>query len=415
MRLSPIASAALIALTACGEIPVQPPPAAPLVRIDAAPRHLVSTTGVEMIDLTPFIGGFGSRATAVGVNDRNEIVGSIQIDFASSAVVWRDGVMMHLDDAGAENSLASAINERGDISGWSYTLNDWRGLLWVGDVRNVLADDGGMGNYTHGLNDSRTVVGTSIWHPDGSVHPLPPPMTFAQSINNNGWIRGHLSGLGGDVLVWNGVEVINIGRGSYSNGGKDINDDGVVIGLGVTQGYKWKDGVFTYLPGLNGSEFSYAESINRLGDVAGHGGGGAAVWWNDGTTTDLGVLPGTTFSTAIDLNNNGWIVGISGDGGGGPDHAVLWKVPRPPATPPTPAAMLADLRDRVAEIGVKAKPLHAKLDAAAMHLRQGRSVPAANELRAFINQLEAIVRRGDLSAADAAPLSARARDIIARL
>lgn len=51
-----------------------------------------------------------------------------------------------------------------------------------------------------------------------------------------------------------------------------------------------------------------------------------------------------------------------------------------------------------------ANSLTAKLDAAKRQLERGNTTPAVNQLEAFLNELEAMVRSGRLSAADAEPL-----------
>lgn len=402
MRLTTAAAVALVALGACAEAPLDPAPRSHLVFNPDAPARLVSSTGVEMIDLTPDLGPF-DYAFAQGVNDRGEVVGSVSDASGTRAFVWRAGEMKFLGVPGASSAGARGINERGDIVGFAEFPfpGGWRAVIWTNDVPSLLPGQG-TGN---GINEARTVVGSSVWYADGTVAPLPPLMSEAHSINNNGWIRGHVSGIGGDIVVWNGVESINIGPFSYPRGGKNINDDNAVVGIHFMTGFVWRDGVFTELPPLQEGGSSQGVGINRAGDVAGAHNGGAGVWWSDGTTTDLGFPPDASFDTyAVDLNNTGMVIGYAAR------HAVLWKV-----TPPNPAALLAGLQSDVAALGAGARGLNGILDAVARSLTEGRNAAAANQLRAFIRQVETLVRRGAVSAGDAEPLLATARTILARL
>jgi DNA/RNA endonuclease G (NUC1) len=59
--------------------------------------------------------------------------------------------------------------------------------------------------------------------------------------------------------------------------------------------------------------------------------------------------------------------------------------------------------------------LSSKLDAAQRQLTQGGSIPAANQLSALLNEIDAMVRSGRLSAADAAPLRALVGRVISSL
>jgi hypothetical protein len=63
----------------------------------------------------------------------------------------------------------------------------------------------------------------------------------------------------------------------------------------------------------------------------------------------------------------------------------------------------------------ESQALGASLDAAAKSLAKGNTGPAANQLEAFINKVEAQQRSGRLSNADAAALIAYARRVIASI
>ena len=72
---------------------------------------------------------------------------------------------------------------------------------------------------------------------------------------------------------------------------------------------------------------------------------------------------------------------------------------------PSPASVVQSLIQQVDDMsGLPGNSLHAKLDAAAKQIQAGKPTPAANLLQAFLNEVEAIVGSGRMSAADAEPL-----------
>jgi len=64
---------------------------------------------------------------------------------------------------------------------------------------------------------------------------------------------------------------------------------------------------------------------------------------------------------------------------------------------------------------VKTQSLLAKLDAASAQLERGNGTPAANQLGAFVNELQVMVRSGRVSAARAAPIVSYAQRVIASI
>jgi PKD repeat protein len=62
-----------------------------------------------------------------------------------------------------------------------------------------------------------------------------------------------------------------------------------------------------------------------------------------------------------------------------------------------------------------ANSLQAKLDAAANQLGKGNGTPAANQIEAFANELNAMIRSGRVTEADAAPLLTYAQRVVASI
>jgi uncharacterized membrane protein len=397
----------------------------------AALMHLVSSSGIEMVDLGPGV--------ATGVNDRNEVVGFIresatvdrpQVD---RPFVYRAGALTFLDALGAPSGFASGINERGDIVGALQYVDHGRAVVWRGDVPTLMAQ-GAPGSYDagRGINDAGDVVGESsaapfgavLWRSGAMTQLLPFPELVradAKSINNAGIIVG-FDMSSGQIPIWNADNTIRrlVNVHSVDHGGKDINDDGVFVGTdGRAGGFKATlDGPLTYLPGLPG-QMSTVEAINRNGEVAGQsasdlGPAIAAMWSASGVPTDLGTFPGSTYSLAVDLNNNGWIVGTANTATG-EMRAVLWRISSAPGCADD---IIADLMNRVKTLDIadnRKKPLLVKLDAACRSLAAGRTQAAIGQMGAFRNQVTAYERARELSPAAAAPLRERADAFIARL
>ena len=135
----------------------------------------------------------------------------------------------------------------------------------------------------------------------------------------------------------------------------------------------------------------------------------ATVNYGDASGTNPLVLSGMTFQLSHQYTVAGrYVVGVAvmdKDGGTGTGSAtVVVQTPRQGAQ--NLAAMLstANLPN--------ANSLQAKLDAALKQLGNGNGAPAANQLGAFENELQAMVQSGRVSQLDAAPLLAYAERVI---
>jgi len=209
----------------------------------------------------------GDNAGAAGVNDGGEVVGAAENTTSDPTcippqvrqyepVLWERGKIRELpifpgDTIGA----AHAINEKGQITGWSgncaFTL--FHALLWEKGRAFDLGNLGGAMN-TQGLaiNNQGQVVGYGDTAGDATFH------AFL-------WQNGVMTDLGtlpGDV-------------GSAASG---INSKGQVVGgsfdaSGNTRGTMWQNGVITDLNTLIAPNSPFVllpgEGINSAGQIAG--------------------------------------------------------------------------------------------------------------------------------------------------
>ena len=79
------------------------------------------------------------------------------------------------------------------------------------------------------------------------------------------------------------------------------------------------------------------------------------------------------------------------------------------------STLVSDLANSGALSSGNARSLAAKLDAATQQVGRGRAVAAENQLGAFINEVNALVRAGRLSEPDGEALSELARRIMGSL
>jgi probable HAF family extracellular repeat protein len=200
---------------------------------------------------------------------------------------------------GAYNAAAYAVNNRGQIVGYSATDpggSSFHAVLWQNGVAKDLGSLGGGTAIAFGINDKGQIVGESAT-PYGEVHPF---------IYEDGIMR--------DLLI-----------GEPDGHAWDINDDGTVVGYsnfdatgnGPSRVWIWKDGITTFLPDAGAVAFS----INNQGSVAGYY--GHAVLWQNGLSVDLGTLGGAS-SFGLAVNNKTQVVGWAEPASGQPPHAFLW-------------------------------------------------------------------------------------------
>jgi probable HAF family extracellular repeat protein len=272
------------------------------------------------------------RLQPISINKRLEIAGNTLLmpapggiplyDFPTNrAVLWKNGVVTDLGTLGGESSVATDMNEKGQIVGWSHLAGSavTRAFIWEEGVMTDLGTLGGSSAMAWGLNNHGQVVGTSA-RGDGSTR------AFL-------WEKGAMTDLG--VL-----------DGGVSSSAAAINDHGDVVGLSSTSDlgcspipYIWHRGAMTAISLPGKSCVSGQFTVRDISD-AGHVIGGftkfeddplgpPVFWrpwiWRDGVALDLPGAPGD--AGVFRVNSSGETVGyavfINTFG-----PAVLWSVGR---------------------------------------------------------------------------------------
>jgi len=254
-----------------------------------------------------------TRGQAWGINDPGVIVGASSgyADQSDRAFVWQGGVMRELGALGgsAGSGSASAVNNRGQIVGGSFTgtdplLSDHHAVLWDHDT---IVDLGTLpeGNESHAwrIDDAGLVVGVAQ-EADGTDQAVL-------------WDRGCIRRLGG--------------LGGVSSVASAVSASGEVVGAayatdGSCHAFLWRDGSMTDLGAPDRSRQSWAYDINDAGQVVGSALVGSppgvtyrAVLWQDGRMVDLNDLTdqaqGWELTSARGINQRGQIAGTGLTGG----------------------------------------------------------------------------------------------------
>ncbi|GAA5152236.1 MULTISPECIES: hypothetical protein [Amycolatopsis] len=310
---------------------------------------------------------------ASGLNERGEVLGAHVVGADVHGYVWRKGVVTDLGTLpGGDYSLATAINESGDIAGYSgiYPLGPLHAVLWHHGTITDLGTLGGN-SFAAAINDRGMIVGNSqpelhapqfravTWY--RGVMTVLPALAGAEYdnpgfVNDRGDVAGYSSlGTGVHAVLWTGGRVVDLGPGRVTA----LDEQGRVLVDGTDeQGqvsrFLWDHGrrialptgvtglgergeIFgTYQPSGASSEHGFLWYQDRFVDLgnfvpsAAHGfgpvlgsvpGSGAALWYR-GRTTALLPVPDRGDARPMFVNGSGLVVGDTGN-----DTATAWVVP----------------------------------------------------------------------------------------
>ena len=323
----------------------------------------------------------GSNSFPFGINTVGWVVGASEngvIDPVIGipeffAVLWRDGQVKNLGTLGGNESLASDVNDRGQITGFSAnTVPDsfsllgfatqTRPFLWQHGVMRELGTFGGPDGAAYLINELGQIVGqftldsnpnpttgfptthSILWEPNGTpvdLGTLGGTNVNPWWINNLGQVVGQAN-LPGDstyhAYSWDKGVLTDIGTlGGNLSVAFNVNDAGEVVGRADVPGsqthhaFLWKHGVMTDLGTTAGDPCATAFFVNSLGQIVGDGGpcgvgGRAWLWENGGPIVDLNTLaiPGSGLHLAdADFINDRGEIACTGFLPNGDRHAVI--------------------------------------------------------------------------------------------
>jgi probable HAF family extracellular repeat protein len=272
-------------------------------------------TSYEFVDLGT-LGGQSSYATAM--NNRGEVVGSSQVaDGTFHGFHWRRGVMTDLGDLRPYD-----INDRGQIVGTVDVAGGWRAVRWSRGRSIDLGTLGGAWATPTAVNDRGQVVGCSAV-PNGPARPFlwtngrmrELPLDSVAGINRRGQVAGGLLvGAGFHAAVWHRGTVVDLGALAFDRSNAyGINDRGWVIGWAYSpqqneRGILRRNRTMTDVGTLGGT-FTHLVAVNGRGQILGISADPAGferpVLWQRGVLTDL-TTRGIDFDgNVVDLNDRG--------------------------------------------------------------------------------------------------------------
>ena len=184
----------------------------------------------------------------------------------------------------------------------------------------------------------------------------------------------------------------------------------------VTQTLMIDDVAPTITPALRGADLIAGETYSAPGSF---GDPGADVWsatvnYGEGGGAQPLALVGKSFAVAHTYADSGTFtltVSVSDDGGATGASSATIRVITPIAATRGLAQQVQLLAEAGAIVGQQVQPLLASLDAASKQMARGYNVPAANELGAFMNKLNAAVMSGRMSPEAAQQLTVMATRI----
>jgi probable HAF family extracellular repeat protein len=255
--------------------------------------------------------------------------------FAAKPPQWTIYDIGGLSQTFGGGSFAEAINDRGEVSGWSYAGQNvpfHHGFLWSnGEIADLGVPQGNFASNINALNNHGMLVGDTSGPPHGASMvaiyqdgqwTIPGMEGSAYAVNDHGVVAGQYNvGNGAHAFMLKDGLFFDLGTlgGAFSNAWA-INDKGLIVGSSFTasgwpHGFVW-DGAMHDIGTLGGSASSlYA--INSHGVAAGYAqaaDNAIAIVYENGAIRPLSV-PGSTYSVARGINDKGAVVGQSDAGG----------------------------------------------------------------------------------------------------
>lgn len=250
----------------------------------------------------------GTLTTVRGINNHGDIVGSYRITPPRHALLIQNGQFIPLAPEtilGAYYSEAYKTNDRGDVVGVVQGDDGFlHGFLLRDGVLTALDFPGANETLATGINESGTVVGYwNIYDPDGNI----------STQHGFIWKDGTFTDVtfpGADVAGATGINARGDFVGAWSASIESPTGSAFVYSKGTFTSF---DAPF---PGVAGTQ---ADDINAFGDIVGvysDQSGMQHSFWKAGSTFTLIDYPDAALTTAWGINSVGQMVGNWRDASG---------------------------------------------------------------------------------------------------
>ena len=318
-------------------------------------------TSYQITDL----GAFPQNHYIIDSNDFGQL---IAVSSDHTGFIWTPGQGISYLPVleGYQSSVPQAINNKGQIVGYSYSdPSNWRACLWeegkpVQDLGAFPSGEFTPGSYAYDINESEQVVGSSIsaegngrpclWSSSGGMEALtlPDQATWggAIAINDDGLVVGKYGTRDySRIFLWSRAHGM-LDLTQYMPSADrvvGINNSGSVLLVNVTtegvpDAFVWNEATGVHIIGsLPRTGYRYADphDLNNLGQVVGKSSDQAFIWDDLNGTQPLPMPNSHWYVSADTINDSGQIAGCFADSAG--FHLILW-------TPtPEPSSLLAML------------------------------------------------------------------------
>ncbi len=245
---------------------------------------------------------------ASDLNDRGQVVGAVGLGGGFGAFLWKDGFMSILPSLGGPDTSAMAVNDTGQIAGWSDVPGrEHRAVLWQdGKIVELGTYPEGTESFAGDINEMGQIVGTATLIED---------LLYTRRATM--WHDGAMINLG---TLPEGMESVAVA----------VSDAGQVVGwawdtvLNRPRAVVWRrhpltgEWVIADLGALSADGMSRATAVNNRGQIVGQaeciGTCGRAFLWENATMFDLNDLIAAdshwTLQCAWGINDVGQIVGF---------------------------------------------------------------------------------------------------------
>ncbi len=225
----------------------------------------------------------------------------------SAIPVQAEHRLINLGTLGGDLSVAWAINDRGEIVGYSTSSNGEQHAFCYRDGFMRSLDD--KPSAAVAINDAGQITGTYL--------------TRNQNTLTN-WIPSFTQ----QPVVFQADAQVNLLQGNNTGYASGINNQGEIVGsIDPGHAFVFRNGLVTELPILSSADGpSAATAINNHGDIVGFSGISPQhpFLYSCGLMYDLGTLGGS-IAGALAINNRGEIAGFSTTTSNAEMHAFLYR------------------------------------------------------------------------------------------